>query len=71
VVSLGDAIEKKRAERRSEAMRAMVDEIPSAGDHDSVSTWEPALVSDHPQGAPHLPSYANGAATQRPRRRNE
>ena len=65
VVSLGDAIEKKRAERRSEAMRAMVDEIPSAGGHNSVSTWEPALVSDHPQGAHHMPSYANGAATQK------
>ena len=31
VVSLGDAVDKKRAERRSQEMRAMVDETPSAG----------------------------------------
>ncbi len=65
VVSLGDAIDKKRQERRSQAMRAMVDEIPSVGNHDSPSTWEPALVHDHPQSPPHAPSYSNGGGPHR------
>jgi hypothetical protein len=65
VVSLGDAIDKKRAERRSQAMRAMVDEIPSAGEDDSASTWEPALVYDDLQSPPHVPSYSNGGGPQR------
>jgi len=60
VVSLGDAVDKKRAERRSQEMRAMVDETPSAGELESSSMWQPTLIYDHPQKPPHVPNYANG-----------
>ncbi len=65
VVSLGDAIDKKRTERRSQTMRAMVDEIPHAGERHATSTWEPALIYDHPQSPLSSPAMQNGGNPQR------
>jgi hypothetical protein len=65
VVSLGDAIDKKRTERRSQTMRAMVDQIPHAGERHATSTWEPALIYDHPQSPLSSPAMQNGGNPQR------
>jgi hypothetical protein len=55
VVSLGDAIDKKRTERQSQTMRAMVDEIPD----------EPARIYDHPQSPSHESHFTNGGNSQK------
>ena len=64
VVSVGDAIDRKRQERRSQAMRAMVDEIPGMGERGTPATWEPSVVHNHPDDSPHVPSYSNGGGPQ-------
>jgi Chain length determinant protein len=65
VVSVGDAVDKRRAERRSQGMRAMVDAIPDSGEDDSSATWEPALIFDDAQRSSDVPSYPNGGGPQR------
>jgi len=60
-VSLGDAIDKRRAERRSSAKHAVNDGSPSAWAPDSAPMWQPPTTGENPPNPIRgVPNYANG-----------